>query len=153
MSSGTGSTVTASPSGTTTYTVIGTDSNDCMDTTSVIVTVEPIFITTDTAVFVPNIFRPGSGNPDNEMLYVFGNGIESYTLMIFERWGPKVYETSDATQTDLNNGICCKYGVGWDGNFQGSDQELNTAVFDYVLVGTYTSGESFSRKGSITLLK
>ena len=153
LSSGTGSTVTASPSATTTYIVVGTDSNGCMDTTSLTVLIEPTVITTDTAVFVPNIFKPGNGNPDNEKLYVFGNGIESYTLMIFERWGPKVYETSDATQTDLDNGICCKYGLGWDGNYQSGDKKLNTAVFDYVLVGTYLTGDSFTRKGSITLLK
>ena len=152
---GTGSTLSISPGvGTTTYQVTATDFG-CQSTASqVTITVDPCIVQNDTAVFVPNIFKPSSGNPDNEKLYVFGSLIESYTLMIFERWGPKVYETSDATQTSLNDGItCCKYGEGWDGNYQSSDKKLNTAVFDYVLIGTYSTGETFTRKGSITLLK
>jgi len=127
---GTGSTLSISPGvGTTTYQVTATEFG-CQSTASqVTITVDPCSAQNDTAVFVPNIFKPSSGNPDNEKLYVFGSLIESYTLMIFERWGPKVYETSDATQTSLNDGItCCKYGEGWDGNYQSSDKKLNTAV-------------------------
>jgi hypothetical protein len=46
LSSGTGSTVTASPTANTTYTVTGTDANGCADTADVTVNVNPTPTTT-----------------------------------------------------------------------------------------------------------
>jgi gliding motility-associated-like protein len=59
-------------------------------------------------IFVPNSFTPNQDN-HNETFYVHGadkDDIES--MVIYNRWGDKVYETNDNTPWDGNN---CQIGV------------------------------------------
>lgn len=121
---------TASPVVTTTYMVIGTDANGCTDTAYVTITVDA-----NVSVFVPDIFSP-DGNGANDVLFVRGSGIDEMLFRVYDRWGQKVFESS--TQTE-----------GWDGTMAG--KQLNAAVFIYTLDGTFSTGETFSRKGNVTL--
>lgn len=53
-------------------------------------------------VFAPNAFNPKSNNSINTRFIPYVSFVDNYTLMIFNRWGLKIYETTNSAQ-------------GWDG--------------------------------------
>ncbi len=151
----TGSTLSSideSPQQTTTYTVTGTDSTGC--TTNAMVTVT---VTVPTAilpfVYLPNVFYTSSDNLENNRLFVFGQGIKSLELTIYDRWGKKVYETSDSSNKMRSDGECCAYGEGWDGTYKNTGKPLNGSVFVFLLKGEFEDGGEFNESGNITLIK
>lgn len=89
------------------------------------------------SVFVPNVFSP-NGDGFNDVLRVRGKGIEELQFIIFNRWGEKVFETSDVNS-------------GWDGTHNG--EPMNLSVFVYVLKGKYKDGKFFDVKGNVTLMR
>ena len=116
-------------------TLIVTDSNGCVDTVVNIVTIDPEFY-----VYVPNAITV-DGNSYNEVFFpVFADPtrIKKYNLMIFNRWGERIWETTD-------------YNEGWDGRSNGKDVQdgVYTWKIDYEL---YFDG---NRKlvGHVTLLR
>jgi hypothetical protein len=139
----------ASPATTTTYWVTGTDAQGCSDSTSVTVTVSDI----DNIVYLPNTFSPLDDNGDNLTLQVFGSNIVEINLVIFDRWGEKVYESTDATEAIRSDGKCCAYGKGWDGTWKNGGTKVNVASFAYLLRGKFRDGEEFEKHGNITLIK
>ncbi len=88
-------------------------------------------------LFVPNFFSPNNDGI-NDKLCVYGQCLESLSFSIFDRWGEKVFETTDQT-------------VGWDGRYKG--QMENAGVFMYSFNGTLTTGEKINKKGNITLMR
>lgn len=124
---------TATPSSTTNYCVMVTDANSCTDNACIVINVEipcqPLYI--------PNAFSPNNDG-DNDVFYVVGNCIKDLDVIIFNRWGEKVYEITDPTQ-------------GWDGYFKGKLE--NSAVFDYYMKAMLTSGEKVERKGNVSLVR
>lgn len=123
----------ASPTVNTTYVLTGYNSKKCKynDTLRVCV------VQDCGEMFVPNAFSPNLDGV-NDVLYVRGKCLKNLTFMIFNRWGEKVFETSDQK-------------LGWDGTFNG--ELLNTAVFVYRLEGTTFDGNPFSQKGNVTLIR
>ncbi|MCO6500827.1 MAG: SBBP repeat-containing protein [Vicingus serpentipes] len=122
----------ASPEETITYTVIVVDSNGCQATDKV-----TVIVNYQTVIYVPNIFSP-NGDGNNDVLYVRGKGIRDFNFVVYDRWGEKVFET-----TDLNK--------GWNGVFRG--EPMNKAVFVYYLQGTFVDGSEFNQKGDVTLIR
>lgn len=130
---GSGSTFIVSPVEETTYTVIGTDSNGCADTATV-----KIYIDANCVYWLPNIFSP-NGDAQNDELKIYGRGLEWIYLAVYDRWGNRVFETSDIN-------------TSWDGNYKGG--VLNTGVYVYILKGQcLSSGEEFEQHGNVTLTK
>jgi gliding motility-associated-like protein len=123
----------ANPTVTTNYVVTGYNSKKCKynDTLQVCV------VQDCGEMFVPNAFSPNLDGI-NDVLYVKGKCLKNLTFMIFNRWGEKVFETSDQK-------------LGWDGTFNG--ELMNTAVFVYRLEGTTFDGNNYSSKGNITLIR
>ena len=123
----------ANPTVSTTYVLTGYNSKKCKynDTLRLCV------VQDCGEMFVPNAFSPNLDGV-NDVLYVRGKCLKNLTFMIFNRWGEKVFETSDQK-------------IGWDGTFNG--ELLNTAVFVYRLEGTTFDGNAFSQKGNITLIR
>jgi gliding motility-associated-like protein/uncharacterized repeat protein (TIGR01451 family) len=124
-------TVSANPDKTTVYFIEG-DEKGCKTTGKIKVTVDPCG-----EVYVPNAFNPASTD-QNSMVCVYGNCVTTINFMIFDRWGEKVYETTDQTQC-------------WDGNYHG--QPMNSGEFVYVLKAVLFGGEEISRKGNISLIR
>ena len=125
----------ASPNQTTSYTVTGTNAIGCTNSQSILITV----LEDCKEVFIPTIFSPNAdGFEVNEELCLFGNCINSFQLEIFNRWGEKVFES-----TDLSN---C-----WDGFHEGNKAEAG--VYVYKLVITKTNGERILDSGNITLVR
>lgn len=130
---GTGSTFIVNPTEETTYTVIGTDDKGCSDTALV-----KIYVDSKCVYWLPNIFSP-NGDAQNDELKIYGRGLESLSLTVFDRWGNRVFES-----TDLN--------TPWDGKYNGG--VLNTGVYVYILKGKcLNSGEEFEQHGNVTLTR
>ena len=72
------------------------------------------------------------------MLFVRGKGIVELKFMIFDRWGERVFET-----TDINK--------GWDGVYKG--KAMNLSVFVYIVSGKFKNGDLIEKKGNFTLLR
>lgn len=64
-------------------------------------------------LFIPNSFIPNSNNPELREFKAKGFGIASYKLSVFNKWGEKLWET-----TELINDMPVE---GWDGNYNGSN--------------------------------
>jgi len=125
---------TATPEGTTTYTVT-VEKEGCQTSASVTVTViececGPPF------VYLPNAFTP-NGDGVNDVLYVRGNNIDRVNLIIFNRWGQKVFASNSQEE-------------GWDGTFQG--RELPPDVYGYYLE-VQCGDEIYREQGNVTLLR
>lgn len=88
-------------------------------------------------VFVPTAFSPNNDNR-NEIVCVLGNCIQIMHFAIYDRWGEKVFETTEQE-------IC------WEGIYKG--KLMNTQTFVYYLEGTHLSGEKIHRKGNISLIR
>jgi gliding motility-associated-like protein len=90
-------------------------------------------------MYVPNAFSPnGVDAPENETLKVYGFCLETLTFQVYNRWGQKVWETTEQN-------------VGWDGTFNG--EPLNSGVFMYRVEGKGYDGKGYSMKGNVTLVR
>jgi gliding motility-associated-like protein len=88
-------------------------------------------------VDVPNAFTPQSGDV-NSVIQVKGFGIVKLKWEIWNRWGQKVFETTDAK-------------FGWDGKFKGVLQPMD--VYMYTLAVEFFDGRTLTKKGDITLIR
>ncbi|MCX6294754.1 MAG: gliding motility-associated C-terminal domain-containing protein [Bacteroidetes bacterium] len=121
----------ASPTQTTTYiltvTLGGCSSSDTIT----------VFVEEDCSeLFVPNVFSP-NGDGANDSLKIYGGCIENLEFVIFDRWGEKVFETTDPA-------------IAWDGTLHG--RRLDAAIFVYYLNATI-KGIEVKKHGNITLVK
>lgn len=126
----------AKPTETTIYTATVTSPEGCSGSDTTIVNIiipecaEPF-------LFIPNAFTP-NGDGHNDVLFVRGNTIDEMELIIYNRWGQQVFRSTSQS-------------FGWDGRFNGS---LATPdVYGYYLTILCTGGETFTKKGNITLLR
>lgn len=126
----------AKPTKTTIYTATVTSPEGCVQNVPVTITV----IEPDCAepfIFLPNAFTP-NGDGKNDILYLRANNITSMSLMIYNRWGQKVFESR--SQND-----------GWDGTYKG--KKLYPDAFGYYLTVNCGNGQKFQKKGNVTILK
>lgn len=131
----------AAPDSTTTYYVRVIDANGCESFDSVKVTVKeyiPCNANADINTIIPNAFTPNGDGLNDELCIPDNICIRKISLKIFDRWGAKVYETSDPDGC-------------WNGVYAG--KELNAAVFAYYLTIEYLSGKTDSGKGNISLIR
>jgi gliding motility-associated-like protein len=126
----------AYPKETHTYYVTVSDSQGCFKTDSVIVVVLKTPCE-ESSVYIPNAFSPNDDGK-NDVLYVRGNNITNLYFAVYDRWGQKVFETTDVTK-------------GWDGKFKGA--RLDPAVFGYYAEGDCPGNKKFFKKGNVTLLR
>ncbi len=88
-------------------------------------------------VYIPNAFTP-NGDGVNDMFMVYGTGIKTVDLMIFNRWGEKVFDSGDQF-------------LGWDGNYKGVLQEPGVYVYQARIV--FLDDTKSLRTGSVTLIR
>ena len=122
----------ATPSQTTTYTVSISDGAGCTSFRQVTITVLK-----DNAIFIPNTFSP-NGDGKNDYLFVRGNNLSNIRLIVFDRWGEKIFETTNSL-------------IGWDGTYKG--EIVDPGVFTYVITISYSDKRSVSQSGTITLVR
>lgn len=126
--------VIASPSKSTTFYVDWVDKNGCSGTDSVYISVKN---NGSISYLLPNSFTPnGDGVNDCFGLKKWG-GITLLDFSIYNRWGEKVFGTTDPTKC-------------WDGTYKGVEQPIGTFV--YFIHAKSFCGE-ISRKGTITIIR
>ncbi len=96
-----------------------------------------VYVTQEFTYFMPTGFSP-NGDRVNDVLYVYGKGIEFIALKIYDRVGEKVFETADILK-------------GWDGTLYGVP--MNNGEFVYTLEVTYCNGQTVKEQGSVMLEK
>jgi gliding motility-associated-like protein len=89
----------------------------------------------------PNVFPPNSEVKINQLfLPVVKDTISEYNLKIFNRWGQKVFETSDPTE-------------GWKGDHDKSGSPAPMDTYMYIATVTTPCGTSKVKKGTVTLIR
>ncbi len=126
----------ATPTANTQYCVIIKNTAGCADSACVTITIDTK-CGDNGELYVPNGFSP-NGDGQNDALYVRGDGIADMYWAIYDRWGEKVFETSNPKQ-------------GWDGTYKG--KALDPSVFVYYLKVTCFSGTEISKKGNVAIIK
>jgi gliding motility-associated-like protein len=105
----------------------------CVDS----ITKNPILIDPDGSIFAPTAFSPNNDGLNDEFL-LKGEGITSYQLVIFNRWGQQVY-----ISRNINN--------SWDGKFKGNPSP--EGVYIWKLEASILSGKEVNLGGSLTLIR
>jgi gliding motility-associated-like protein len=88
-------------------------------------------------IYIPNAFTP-DGDGKNDFVFVRSEIIKEFFFTIYNRWGEKVFETSDQR-------------IGWDGTYKG--MKADPGVFVYYLEATCIDDQKFFKKGNITLIR
>jgi gliding motility-associated-like protein len=119
-----------------TYTVMVEDTLKC----SIVKNTFTIKIIPKVSLDVPTAFTP-NGDGVNDFIFPAGWGIKKLIYFkVFNRWGQQIFESND-----LN--------VGWDGNFGGVPQNMETYVYQ-VSVETYLETEpTLFKTGTFKLIR
>ncbi len=104
----------------------------CADTINGTVIITPYY-----TFYIPNAFTPGT-NGINDVFQPYGTGIFEYTMEIFDRWGEKLY-----TSTDLS--------MPWDGMING-EIVLESTYLYYIRIKDYEK-VAHEYYGKITVLR
>jgi gliding motility-associated-like protein len=104
----------------------------CMATDSINVVVMP-----DSRIDIPNAFAPGRG-PNGKLKVLHLGDATLKTFAVYNRWGTKVFETSDINE-------------GWDGTYQNEPQPMG--VYIYSIEAKSAKGVPFSKNGNTTLIR
>jgi gliding motility-associated-like protein len=127
----------ATPSVTTTYCVFVTDASGCSDSACVTITVEAPCVNT---YYIPNAFSPNN-DAENDFLQVFFQDVacvKEYKLAVYDRWGEKVFETTDPA-------------MKWDGIY--NNKIMGGQVLAYYLHLLFKDGTVVDKQGNISLVK
>lgn len=125
-----------------TYTAAGTYSvvliakkGSCVDSAVKIITVD-----IPSKMQVPNIFTP-NGDKVNDYFRLIASSLKTVNVMIFDRWGNKVYEVT----SDTGN-------FAWDGKAQ-TGKECPAGVYFYVIKAEGKDAQEYEQKGNVSLFR
>ncbi|MFI5134875.1 MAG: PKD domain-containing protein, partial [Chitinophagales bacterium] len=90
-------------------------------------------------MLIPSAFSP-NGDGKNDFFRPLGSSIQDFDFIIYNRWGEKVFSKNSG---DIHD--------GWDGTLNGTPQPVG--VYVYYLSGKFINGETFTLKGSVTLVR
>lgn len=90
-----------------------------------------------TEVYIPNSFTP-NGDGLNDVLQVYGNSVQSLRFMVFNQWGEKLVESTNANNV-------------WDGKYRGTMQP--SGVYIYVAQIKLRDGTVVNKKGAVNLIR
>ncbi|MBK7871705.1 MAG: gliding motility-associated C-terminal domain-containing protein [Saprospiraceae bacterium] len=133
---------TVSPEETTTYTVnVAQGICTAQDTVTLFVR------NCDPVVFLPNAFTP-NGDGINDIWRIRSNSINllkpeaggSTYLVVYNRWGQKVFETRDPE-------------VGWNGKFNNTGAQLPPDAYGWIVQTVCPTGQRYEAQGNVTLLR
>ena len=130
---------TTTPRSNITYTLTGTTQYGCAAKDSMTITLSCI----QGNLFIPSGFTPNN-DALNSVFYPLGRGIKNVRYFtIFNRGGEKIFERQNFNVNDKS--------AGWDGKFKGN--EAASGVYVYVIEVECDTGDIFSNKGTITLIR
>lgn len=98
---------------------------------------QPIRVRVREGIYIPNAFSPNGDNV-NEYFFVNGENIANLKMIIFDRWGEVLVETTDKH-------------FKWDGSYKG--KICQEGVYIYYITTEGANGTENEYKGTITLVK
>ncbi|MBI5914158.1 MAG: gliding motility-associated C-terminal domain-containing protein [Bacteroidetes bacterium] len=124
---------------TTTVSIVLKDKNGCQAEDFLRVVVQQ-----SDAVYLPNVFSPNGDNiNDFFTLYADRSVRQVKSLLIFDRWGEKMFETYDFPPNVEQ--------LGWDGHLNG--HPMKPAVFVWSAEVEYVDGRTGFFEGDLTLMR
>lgn len=87
----------------------------CKDTIGREVKVEPVF-----TFYIPNSFTPNADDV-NDDFFGSGEGFDSYSMYIYDRWGELIFESNDPEYT-------------WDGTYKGQQVQQGTYPYRFYII-------------------
>jgi gliding motility-associated-like protein len=88
-----------------------------------------------------NAFIPGGSFAEFKPIFYFSESIADYEMLIFDRYGNKVYTTNNPEK-------------GWNGNkMNQSNQPMPNGVYSYYVRIKSGNGSEQILKGSLTLIR
>lgn len=104
-------------------------------------TTDNVIVNKDCYTDIPNAFTP-NGDGNNDYFYprqLLSEGVASFTMTVFNRWGQKIFETTRPN------------GRGWDGKFNEKDQPMG--VYLYQINVIMKNGRAEEYTGNVTLVR
>jgi gliding motility-associated-like protein len=124
----------SSDTGTYYVSLIVETEHGCRDTAS-----KPVIVGPDILVYIPNVFTPdGAGPLKNDKFWVEASGYDSYQILIFDRWGEKLYESH-------------KLEEPWDGKYKGELVQMDAYVYEVQV--TSFSKKLYKFSGTVLLVR
>lgn len=87
---------------------------------------------------VPSAFSPNNDGVNDEFRVIGGENIESVSLIVYNRWGERVFESNDLS-------------IGWNGTYKAVDCEMGTYVYFGKI--TLVNGDVEEINGNVTLIR
>jgi len=91
-------------------------------------------------VFFPNAFTPANGGGNNYFRPIVYGQLESFHLIVFNRWGQKVFESRDPFK-------------GWDGRINGQLQDTQSFTWTATYQFSGTNEKKEIDKGTVVLIR
>lgn len=128
----------ASPLQTTSYTLFAVDTNGCVISDALTITV---LLGT---VYIPNVFKPSSDSPNGHFTVFAGKDVERIEILqVYDRWGSLVFEKQRFQASDPE--------LGWDGSIGG--EAAGPGVYWYLIKVRFLNGFEEVFKGDLTLMR
>ncbi len=89
-------------------------------------------------IWVPNAFAPSGKNVEFRPIFTYVETIKTYKMEIFDRWGSKIFETTDPL-------------LGWDGR-KGS-QAMPQGTYTFLIKADQSNGHTFAERGVVMLVR
>lgn len=133
----TSQTITVSQEGT--YSVKITDANNCSNSDSITISSNCL-----NDIWIPNAFSPNNDGV-NDVFMVRGNPQNTTIekMLVYNRWGNKVFEANNILPNDKT--------TGWNGTYKGADVPFE--VYGYYVIARFKNGDKQILKGNVTLVK
>ena len=90
-------------------------------------------------LYMPNAFTPNGKNPIFKPVIVFGDASSEYEFTIFDRWGGKLFESTEIEK-------------GWDGRSK-NGRDLPKGTYTYSVRLVQPNGETIAKEGVLVLLR
>jgi gliding motility-associated-like protein len=90
-------------------------------------------------LFIPNTFTPNRNNV-NDIFKAYGEGIVTFHMRIFDRWGNMIFETQDMN-------------AGWDGTYKGNIVQIDTYAYTIDYETECNGGERKAIYGHVNVIK
>lgn len=124
----------------TIYTVMVTDSNGCVATDEVIITVIQ-----QRKAFIPNAFTPNGDGINDVFVPYGGEGVVGVARMqVYSRWGELLHSVTNFAPSDES--------FGWDGTLTGTANAA-PGVYVYVIEYEFIDGKTILYTGDVTLVR
>jgi gliding motility-associated-like protein len=103
---------------------------------------QTVIIDADVAAYIPNAFTPGDGNSLNDTWIPYISGIDNATfrLEVYDRWGQKIFATTDINQ-------------GWNGKVNNTGDLVQIDAYVYKIYFKDTKNKKHTRVGHVTVVR